>query len=331
MRNGKSVWRQPAGKKLKDEVLPFRPDLDNLGLQFLQDIDHGWDSQHAAFADGNHDRWVPAKGTAATMAHLRRARHPVPLRPGRRLHACATPTTAACSARPTPTATTCGAGGSATTARAAAPRWPTQISPASAGRRTPSGCRTPASPGRSTRTSGNGLDAAHNWGFDRPRPLHRQLRRQRAALLQATTRTPRPGEPLFDQARNGTDVKANAPAQDSPSSTSSQQDVQGGHPAAGLLDRGARGVHRAPELAGQLRRLVRLEGARRAHQRPRRLGQDRAVPDLRRERRLLRPRGPAVPERRRHRRRLDRLARQRAVHRPRRAPTAPTGWASGSR
>jgi len=71
-RNGKSVWRQPSGAGLADEVLPFRPDLDNLGLQFLQDIDHGWNSQHAGFADGNHDRWVPAKSTPATMAHLER-------------------------------------------------------------------------------------------------------------------------------------------------------------------------------------------------------------------------------------------------------------------
>jgi phospholipase C len=69
IRNGASVWRQPKGK---EEVLPFRPDLDNLGLAFLQDIDHEWDSQHAAFAQGNHDRWVPAKGTPATMAHLQR-------------------------------------------------------------------------------------------------------------------------------------------------------------------------------------------------------------------------------------------------------------------
>jgi phospholipase C len=69
LRNGKPVWRQPDGKK---EVLPFRPDLANLGLAFLQDLDHGWNSQHGAFAGGNHDRWVPAKQTPVTMAHLRR-------------------------------------------------------------------------------------------------------------------------------------------------------------------------------------------------------------------------------------------------------------------
>jgi phospholipase C len=68
--NGHSVWRQPHGKK---EVLPFRPDLDDLGLAFIQDIDHEWESQHEAFAQGRYDRWVPAKGTDATMAHLRRS------------------------------------------------------------------------------------------------------------------------------------------------------------------------------------------------------------------------------------------------------------------
>src|ERR1700759_1729556 len=72
-RNGRSVFRQPSGKGLKDEVLPFRPDLDDLGRAFIQDIDHGWTSQHAAFAGGLHDRWVPAKSTPVTMAHLNRA------------------------------------------------------------------------------------------------------------------------------------------------------------------------------------------------------------------------------------------------------------------
>jgi len=42
IRNGKPVWRQPSGKGLKDEVLPFRPDLANLGLAFLQDISDPW-------------------------------------------------------------------------------------------------------------------------------------------------------------------------------------------------------------------------------------------------------------------------------------------------
>jgi phospholipase C len=72
LRNGRPVWRQPAGKGLEDQVLPFRPDLDDLGLAFIQDLDHGWNSGHEAFAGGHYDRWVPAKQTPVTMAHLRR-------------------------------------------------------------------------------------------------------------------------------------------------------------------------------------------------------------------------------------------------------------------
>jgi phospholipase C len=73
LRNGKPVWHQPAGKPTgAKEVLPFRPDLDDLGLAFIQDINHEWLTQHGAFADGFHDQWVRAKSTPVTMAHLAR-------------------------------------------------------------------------------------------------------------------------------------------------------------------------------------------------------------------------------------------------------------------
>ncbi|MFE1926211.1 phosphocholine-specific phospholipase C [Streptomyces asoensis] len=67
--NGKSVWHQPdaTGK----DVLPFHPDADDLGLAFIQDLPHGWNDGHAAFAGGRYDKWVPAKG-ATTMAYLTR-------------------------------------------------------------------------------------------------------------------------------------------------------------------------------------------------------------------------------------------------------------------
>ncbi|MGW7006474.1 phosphocholine-specific phospholipase C [Streptomyces sp. NPDC054933] len=66
--SGKPVWYQSDGTK---DVLPFHPDADNLGLQFLQDLDHGWDSGHKAWNQGKYDQWVPAK-TATTMAYLTR-------------------------------------------------------------------------------------------------------------------------------------------------------------------------------------------------------------------------------------------------------------------
>ena len=67
--SGKPVWYQSDGTK---DVLPFHPDAENLGLQFLEDLAHDWDSGHQAWNNGAYDKWVPAK-TATTMAHLNRA------------------------------------------------------------------------------------------------------------------------------------------------------------------------------------------------------------------------------------------------------------------
>ena len=64
---GRSVFHQPDGAG--GEVLPFRPDVDDMGLAFLEDLDHSWDGGHGAFNGGRYDRWVPVK-SATTMAHL---------------------------------------------------------------------------------------------------------------------------------------------------------------------------------------------------------------------------------------------------------------------
>jgi phospholipase C len=66
--SGKSVWHQTSGTK---EVLPFRPEADNLGMQFIQDLAHGWPDGHRAFNNGKYDQWIPAK-TSTTMAYLTR-------------------------------------------------------------------------------------------------------------------------------------------------------------------------------------------------------------------------------------------------------------------
>ncbi|MFI6829734.1 phosphocholine-specific phospholipase C [Kribbella sp. NPDC050241] len=67
--SGKPVWHQTdgAGK----EILPFRPEADNLGLQFIQDLAHSWSDAHQAVNNGKYDQWIPAK-TATTMAYLTR-------------------------------------------------------------------------------------------------------------------------------------------------------------------------------------------------------------------------------------------------------------------
>jgi phospholipase C len=67
--SGKSVWHQSDGTR---EVLPFRPDVHDLGLAFIQDLDHSWNGGHAAFDNGRYDGWIAAK-SATTMAHLGRS------------------------------------------------------------------------------------------------------------------------------------------------------------------------------------------------------------------------------------------------------------------
>ncbi|MFC7303653.1 phosphocholine-specific phospholipase C [Streptomyces monticola] len=66
--SGKSVFHQPDGAK---EVLPYHPDAEDLGMQFIEGLDHDWAGGHKAWNDGKYDQWIPAK-TAGTMAHLTR-------------------------------------------------------------------------------------------------------------------------------------------------------------------------------------------------------------------------------------------------------------------
>ncbi len=67
--NGDPVWYQPDGSG--GYVLPFRPDVPNLGLAFIEDTDHSWNKTHDAWNGGNHDGWVIQKGSTS-MSHLTR-------------------------------------------------------------------------------------------------------------------------------------------------------------------------------------------------------------------------------------------------------------------
>jgi phospholipase C len=68
--SGNSVFHQPDG--VGGYVLPFHPKAADLGLQFLADLEHDWDTTHIAWNQGSYDQWVPAK-TYLTMAHLQRS------------------------------------------------------------------------------------------------------------------------------------------------------------------------------------------------------------------------------------------------------------------
>ena len=56
-------------------MLPFRPDMEDLGLVFLEDLAHGWSDTQAAMNVGVYDQWIANK-TATAMAHLRRGDAP---------------------------------------------------------------------------------------------------------------------------------------------------------------------------------------------------------------------------------------------------------------
>lgn len=66
--SGQSVWHQPNGS---GELLPFRPDLDKLGMAYLHDVPHGWNDSHGAWNNGHYDQWVPNKGTNTMTCYNR--------------------------------------------------------------------------------------------------------------------------------------------------------------------------------------------------------------------------------------------------------------------
>jgi phospholipase C len=67
--SGKNVWHQPNGA---GELLPFRPEVPDLGQTFLPDPPHGWNDTHAAWNGGRHDQWVPNKGVTTMTYHTRK-------------------------------------------------------------------------------------------------------------------------------------------------------------------------------------------------------------------------------------------------------------------
>ncbi len=66
---GLSVFHQPGGTE--SYTLPFRPDQADLGLAFIEDLPHDWDTTHLAWNNGQYDGWIPSKSTSS-MAYLTR-------------------------------------------------------------------------------------------------------------------------------------------------------------------------------------------------------------------------------------------------------------------
>ncbi len=226
LRNGKPVWRQPAGKKLKDEVLPFRPDLDNLGLQFLQDVDHEWDSQHAAFADGNYDGWVPAKQTPATMAHLERGDIP--------FHYALADAFTVCDAfhcsviGPTdPNRAYLWSGWTGNDGKGGGPQIHTNVTPVYNWRTYPERLQDAGVSWKVYQDAGAGLDAQHLWGWSIGGPYTGNFG-DNALLRFGNYQSSPAGQPLHDKAFNATNVTTNPPGQELAFFDQLAADVQGG-------------------------------------------------------------------------------------------------------
>jgi phospholipase C len=67
--SGRPVWFQADGTTVTP---PFRPDVGDLALVFIEDLDHSWDGTHEMFDNGEWDQWIPAK-TTTCMAHMQRS------------------------------------------------------------------------------------------------------------------------------------------------------------------------------------------------------------------------------------------------------------------
>jgi phospholipase C len=68
---GKPVWFQPRMRRPDEPILPFHLDTRSSSAQLLQDLDHGWDSQHGAIAAGRMDAW-PLNKTDMSMGYFLR-------------------------------------------------------------------------------------------------------------------------------------------------------------------------------------------------------------------------------------------------------------------
>ncbi|MCX4747851.1 phospholipase C, phosphocholine-specific [Kitasatospora sp. NBC_01287] len=198
--SGKPVWYQWDGSK---DVLPFHPGAENLGLQFLEDLAHDWNSGHQARNEGKYDQWVPAK-TATTMAYLTRQDIP--------FHYALADAFTICDAYhcslvgPTDpnryymwtgwTGNDGKGGGPVINNAEAGYSWTTY----------PERLEQAGVSWKIYQDIGNGLDANGGWGWIQD--AYRGNYGDNSLLYFDQYRNAKPGEPLYDKARTGTDNKS---------------------------------------------------------------------------------------------------------------------------
>ena len=123
---------------------------------------------------------------------------------------------------------------------------------------------------------GEGLDAAHFWGWTGDRPYLGNYG-DNSLLYFHQYQNSTPGSPLYEGALTGTKILALSGSNPEVAPHLIDQfraDVMANRLPAGFLDRGSRSLYRARELAGQLWRMVRLAISRCAHRESRGVEQD---------------------------------------------------------
>ena len=287
--SGKPVWYQADGSTV---VPPFRPDVGNLALTFIEDLDHSWDGTHEMFNGGNWDQWLPAK-TTTCMAHMERSRPAVPLLRWPTPSPCATANHCSMLGPTDPNRYYMWTGWDGNDGQGGGPVIANDEL------------------GYGWQTYPERLQDSRDQLEDLPGHRRRPRRRRRLGL-HIRPYIGNYGDTSLLYFFNYQNATAGQPALRAGAHRNRCQPERRllRHPrrrrherqaAERVVDRRPGGVHRASGVAGRLRRLVHRRRAQRADQRPRGVVEDGAADHLRRERRLLRPRRRAVPQRRRSR------------------------------
>ncbi|WP_405775183.1 phosphocholine-specific phospholipase C [Streptomyces sp. NBC_00859] len=196
---GKPVWYQSDGTK---DVLPYHPDAEDLGMKFIAGLDHDWAGGHKAWNQGKYDQWIPAK-SAGTMAHLNRKDIP--------FHYALADAFTVCDAYHSSFMGATdpnryylwsghvgndGKGGGPVLGNAEAGYdWTTY----------PERLEKAGVSWKIYQDTGDGLDAAGSWGWIDD--AYRGNYGDNSLLYFNTYRNAKPGDPLYEKARTGTDAK----------------------------------------------------------------------------------------------------------------------------
>ncbi|WP_455355254.1 phosphocholine-specific phospholipase C [Streptomyces sp. SYSU K217416] len=197
--SGKSVWHQSDGTKV---TLPFHPTAEDLGMQFLQGLNHDWAGGHKSINHGAYDRWVPAK-TATTMAYLDREDIPFHFALADRFTICDAYHCSFIGATDPNryymwtgyTGNDGTGGGPVLGNEELGYGWTTY----------PERLQQAGISWRIYQDIGDGLDAAGHWGWIND--AYRGNYGDNSLLYFNRYRNAKPGDPLYDKARTGTDVK----------------------------------------------------------------------------------------------------------------------------